>query len=579
MAEPGAEPTLRGYLHVLRRGRWWVAAFSLLGLAVSLALSLTATRQYSATAQLLVLSTASVTPSTGPGQSVITNTDVQTELQLVTSAQVQRQVAEKLGNVPGVAASEVGQTNVIAVTAVSPSPAKAALIANTYAEAFVSWSTMMAVNNLSAAEGQLNAQIKAIGKEMGQLRSGDSAQATALSNQQAVLKGQLAQLQVAGATASTGLELVTPATAPTAPSSPKPTQNALLGLVAGLALGVGAAFLRDSLDDTLTTGEAVERVIGAPVLATVPMIASLRKKDAKPVVITVSEPTSQSAEAYRSLRTSLQFAQQDRPLRSILVTSSSPGEGKTATVVNLGTVFTQAGMQVVIVSCDLRRPGLSQFFTPAGHADLSAVLGGSQPLQQAVTPVPDVEGLWTVGTHEAAANPTELLSSQRMRSVVGELAQRFDIVLIDSPPVLPVADATILSRYVDAVLLVVAAGQTRRAELRRTRAKLGQASAPVMGAVLNKATAQDGYGYYGGYQPYTMEPDAAPGGARGAQGARGARYRQNGYRLPSGQRTVRALTRHQERGDTHDAGASGLRRDRAGGRAADDRPAAQADGA
>ena len=369
MAEPGVEPTLRGYLHVLRRGRWWIAAFSLLGLAVSLTLSLTSTKQYSATAQLLVQSAANVSLSTDSSQSLITMADVQTELQLVTSAQVQQAVVKKLGSAPGVSASQVGQTDVIAVTAVSTQPADAALIANTYARAFVAWSTATASANLSAAENQLNAQIKAITKEIGQLPGKDVAQAAALSNQQAVLKGQLAQLQVAGATASTGLEMVTPATAPRSPSSPKPAEDGLLGLIAGLAIGTAAAFLRDTLDDTLSSGDAVERVIDAPVLATVPMVSSWRKK-IKPVVISVSEPTSQPAEAYRSLRTSLQFVRQDRPLRTILVTSPSAGDGKTATVVNLGAVFAQAGSRVVLVSCDLRRPGLSQFFAPSGHAEL-----------------------------------------------------------------------------------------------------------------------------------------------------------------------------------------------------------------
>ena len=503
MAEPGVEPTLRGYLHVLRRGRWWIAAFSLLGLAVSLTLSLTSTKQYSATAQLLVQSVANVSLSTDSSQSLITMADVQTELQLVTSAQVQQAVVKKLGSAPGVSASQVGQTDVIAVTAVSTQPADAALIANTYARAFVAWSTATASANLSAAENQLNAQIKAITKEIGQLPGKDVAQAAALSNQQAVLKGQLAQLQVAGATASTGLEMVTPATAPGSPSSPKPAEDGLLGLIAGLAIGTAAAFLRDTLDDTLSSGDAVERVIDAPVLATVPMVSSWRKK-IKPVVISVSEPTSQPAEAYRSLRTSLQFVRQDRPLRTILVTSPSAGDGKTATVVNLGAVFAQAGSRVVLVSCDLRRPGLSQFFAPSGHAELSSVLAGDARLDEAVTPVPDVQGLWTLGTRGILGNPTELLSSQQMRSVLTELAQGFDIVLIDSPPVLPVADAMILSGYADGVLLVVATGQTRRAELRRTREKLSQAGAAVVGAVLNKASEQDEYGYYGGYQPYVL---------------------------------------------------------------------------
>jgi polysaccharide biosynthesis transport protein len=536
MAEPGVEPTIRGYLRVMRRGRRWVAAFSLLGLGAGLVLSLTSTKQYSATAQLLVQSTANVNLSTDSNQTLITTADVQTELQLVTSAPVQQAVAKKLGRTPGVAATQVGQTDVLAVTAVSPSPASAALVANTYAKAFVAWSTATASSNLSAAENQLNAQIKAISKEIGRLPGKDTAQAGALSNQQAVLKGQLAQLQVTGATASTGLELVTPATVPSSPSSPKPVQDALLGLIAGLALGIAGAFLRDSLDDTLTSGESVERVIDAPVLATVPTVASWRKKAGPPIIVT-SDPTSQPAEAYRSLRTSLQFVRQDRPLRTILVTSPNAGDGKTATVANLGAVFAQAGARVVLVSCDLRRPGLSQFFAPHEDAELSSVLTGELPLEQAVTPVPDVDGLWTLGTGRIVGNPTELLSGQRMRSVVAELAQRFDVVLIDSPPVLPVSDAMILSGYADGVVLVVATGQTRLAELRRTKEKLARAGAPVVGAVLNKATAQDEYGYYGRYQPYVPLKGAFFDGAAARRGRenRNGREKQNGFPLPSGQ--------------------------------------------
>ena len=266
-------------------------------------------------------------------------------------------------------------------------------------------------------------------------------------------------------------------------------------------------------------------------LATVPMVASWRR-NANPAAISVSEPTSQPAEAYRSLRTSLQFVRSDGTVRTILVTSPSAGDGKTATVVNLGAVFAQAGARVVLVSCDLRRPGLGQFFAPAGHAELSSVLSGEQPLDRALSPVPSVDGLWTLGSREVAANPTELLGGDRMRSLVDDLGKRFDIVLIDSPPVLPVADALILSGYADAVLLVVAAGSTRRGELRRAAEKLAQASAPVVGAVLNKATAQDGYGYYGGYQPYVPMRGGSSDDARTTHNGHG---KQNGSSLASGQ--------------------------------------------
>jgi capsular exopolysaccharide synthesis family protein len=508
MAEPGSEPTLRGYLHVVRTGRWWVVGFALLGLGLSVALSLTAAKKYTATAQLLVQSVGSVNLTTGAGANDLTSADVETELQLVTSAQVQSQVRAKLGSAPGVSATEVAETNVIEVTAVSSSPVRAAKIANTYAKAFVSWSTATTISNLAAAESQLSSQINGLGKEIRKLPGGSSAQAAALSNQQAVLKGQLAQLQVAGATASSGLELVTPAEVPASPSSPKPIEDALLGLLAGLALGLGAAFLRDSLDDTLTSGEAVELISGAPVLATVPMVASWRKKTGR-AVVAASDPTSRPAEAYRSLRTSLQFARQDRPLRTLLVTSPSAGDGKTSTVVNLGSVFAQAGARTVLVSCDLRRPGFGQFFPPDARAELASVLTGRQSLESALAPVAGAEGLWMLGTRSVAANPTELLGGGRMRSIVAELAERFDIVLIDSPPVLPVADALILSGYADAVLVVAVAGQTRRAELRRTTEKLAQAGAPVVGIVLNKAGPQGDYGYYGGYQPIVLPHKAS----------------------------------------------------------------------
>ena len=144
-----------------------------------------------------------------------------------------------------------------------------------------------------------------------------------------------------------------------------------------------------------------------------------------------------------------------------------------------------------------------------------------------------MNGLWALGTQEVVKNPTELLGEQRMRSLVDELAGRFDIVLIDSPPVLPVADALILSSYADAVLLVVSAGHTRKAELRHAAEKLGHASAPVVGAVLNKAMARDGYGYYGNYQAYVV-PSAGASGHRLPRAAQNGAGQQDGLPLPSG---------------------------------------------
>src|ERR1700753_946084 len=169
MAESGVEPNLRTYLAVLRRRKWWVATIAILGLAVSLAFSLTGQKQYSATAQLLVQSVGSTLALNAPAQPPVTPTDVQTELQLVTSAQVQKAVRKELGSVPPVSAAEVGQTNLTAVPATDASPARAAAIANAYARAFVASNTASSISNVTAAEDQLTSQIHSIGREITRL--------------------------------------------------------------------------------------------------------------------------------------------------------------------------------------------------------------------------------------------------------------------------------------------------------------------------------------------------------------------------------------------------------------------------
>jgi uncharacterized protein involved in exopolysaccharide biosynthesis len=312
MAEVGNGATLRTYFVVLRRRKWWVISLAMLGLAASLALSFQQAKQYSATAQLLVQSSGQDVSLYGSPQEV-TTTDVQTDLQLATSAPVVALVRSKLGSAPAISTSEVAQTNVIALTAVSSTPARAALIANSYASAFVKQTQTTAIKNLTAASTTLRQQINALGKQIRSLQNQASAatQVSALANQQAVLKEEVAQLQVNGATATSGVEFVTPASVPSSPSSPKPAQDALLGLAAGLILGLGAAFLRDSLDDTLTSKEAAERSSGAPAIAMIPMVNSWRKRD-RAVIASSAEPTSPAAEAYRSLRTSLQFIRQAR---------------------------------------------------------------------------------------------------------------------------------------------------------------------------------------------------------------------------------------------------------------------------
>jgi succinoglycan biosynthesis transport protein ExoP len=514
MTQFGTEPTFHTYLQVLRQRRWWIVSITLLGLAASLALSLTAHKQYSATAQLLVQSSFGASDIGAVQQQPVTQTDVETELQLVTSAPVQQAVRRQLGSTPAVSASEVGQTDVIAVTATSRVPAQASVIANLYATAFVQYGQSVATRSLATAEAELRSQIASLGNQLKTFK-GDytSPEASALLNQEAVLKEQLAQMQVTGSVETSPVVLVTPAQTPSSPSSPQPVQDGVLGLAAGLLLGLGGAFLRDSLDDRLTSKEAAELAAGAPVLAATPLVTSWRRQK-QPLVVAVTDPTSAAAESYRSLRTSLQFARQGQQLRSLVVTSPGVAEGKTSVLANLGVVFAQAGERVVLVSCDLRRPRIGEFFGLSEQVGLTCALLGQRTLTEAVLPVPGFDRLSLLPAGPVPSNPAEMLNSAHAADIFAQLRAHFDLVLIDSPPILPVTDAAILSRYADATLMLAAAGQTRQADLHRAAERLDQAGATILGVVLNKVTRQHGryYGYAYGYKAYSTKVPPVPRG-------------------------------------------------------------------
>jgi capsular exopolysaccharide synthesis family protein len=484
-------PTFGTYLAVLRRRKWWVIAATLLGLAASLGYSLTQPKTYSASAQLLDQS-AGVT--TGGSQQQITPTEVLTELQLVTSAPVKSAVVRKLGSAPSVSVAQVGATNVIAVTATAASPRRAAAVANAYATAFVNYNHAVTFSNLAAAEAQLSQQITSVDSQVTALGSSpaNAADVAALLSQEAALKEQLAQLQVAGAT-SGGIEVVTPATPPSSPSSPQPALNAVVGLVLGLLFGIGLAFLVENLDDTVYSKDEVERLaVGTQVLALVPSVGSWRSKD-KGYVVTMAEPNSMAGEAYRALRTSLQFAALETKARVILVTSPSEAEGKSTTVANLGVVLANAGEKVAIVSCDLRRPRIGQFFGLDERAGLTTVLLGRCPLDAALQGVPGVDGLSFLPAGARPSDPTAVLGSDRLAGLLEELRGTFDVVLVDSPPVLLFTDAVILAQAVDVTFLVVKAGHTQGKDLRRATEARSLVHAAILGVALNEAAPTTGY--------------------------------------------------------------------------------------
>jgi capsular exopolysaccharide synthesis family protein len=496
--ESGAGPTLRSYTRLVRRRKWWIGGLTLLGLATGIGLPLTQARQYTATAQILVQGATGPTALAQAPQQV-TPTQVQTMLQLVTSASVQQAVRRKLGSAPPIQATEVAQTNIIAITAVAAGPGAAARIANAYADKFVETQESTAIQSAASSETAIRREIAADAGEITKLRTQGrpAAQVNIVVNQQAVLQLQLNQLELNSASQTSPLAVVTPAAAPLSPSSPKPVQDALLGFVAGLILGLAVAFLRESLDDAVSAKEMVEHITNAPMLAAVPMVTSWRKRD-RPLVVSLARPSSPATEAFRSLRTSLQFARAEHELRTILVTSPAASEGKTSTLANLGAVFAQAGQNVLMVSCDLRKPRLGQFFGIDESAGLTTAILGEDSVENLICRAPGTENLWLLPSGPTPPNPAELLNGVRSQQIFAELRGRFDLILVDSPPILPVTDAAVLAKDADATLLVVAAFRTKSGDLLRASEKLAQVNARVVGVVLNEATRQAA-GYYSAY--------------------------------------------------------------------------------
>jgi capsular exopolysaccharide synthesis family protein len=238
-----------------------------------------------------------------------------------------------------------------------------------------------------------------------------------------------------------------------------------------------------------------------------------------PLLISATNPASPAAEAYRTLRASLQFVSADSSLQVLQFTSPSATEGKTTTVANLGVALSTAGIRVCVCCCDLRRPRLHEFFDVPDDIGVVSVLRGEVPLSKAIRRVPGFDRLWILPAGDSSDTPAEILSSKRMVDLMKAVRLQFDMVLIDSPPVLPVADSLILSRLVDASFLVATVGKTTRRGLRRSVELLRGVDAPLIGTILNGIRGEAGYGYGDGYYAYyastprQKDRDRVPAGA------------------------------------------------------------------
>ncbi|MDH3017406.1 polysaccharide biosynthesis tyrosine autokinase [Gordonia alkanivorans] len=286
--------------------------------------------------------------------------------------------------------------------------------------------------------------------------------------------------------------VVSPAVAADKPVSPRTSRNTMLAILLGLVLGILIAAFRERFDTRLRSGDEVQQSVPSPVLAEIPTESSL----ATSPVIDFAVGSSRAAEGYRRLRTNLAFVSVDQPPRCILVTSPGPGEGKTTTSINLAAALAEDGNRVILVDADLRRPSIAGRLGLTGSVGLTNFLRGDGVISDFIQNGP-VDGLDVLVAGTLPPNPAELVGSERAKEGVEDLKANYDFVVIDTPPILPVADAAILAQYTDGALMVVRAARTRAQDLSAAFDSLVAALSTPLGIVLNSVSVNDSrYVYY-----------------------------------------------------------------------------------
>ena len=419
-----------------------------------------------------------------------------------------------------VRAEPVPDTQLLRLSVEDADPAWAALMANTIAGVFTArlqaLQTRQYTEVLAGMQEQLDKLSALLVQTQTAIDAGNAAIA-ADAAQLARLERLLAEyhsdhnglqqdykaLSLTVAQSTNNVNVVEAARAPTAPVSPNVLLNAAMAALAGLLAGAGAAFLLEYLDDTIRIPEDMGDMAGVSTMGTIGQLTNGDK------LVMVTRPRSPTSEAYRVLATNIRFASLDHPLHTLLVTSPGPGEGKSTTTANLAVTMAETGLRVVAMDADLRKPHLHKIFGLHSHTGLtSSLLDGktAEQLQHS-----GVDGLQVLASGALPANPTWITGSERMRHILEELAEVADLVVIDSPPALLLAETAVLARAVDAVLLVARSGETRRQDLKNAAKSLRQVGANPIGVVLNAVPAgRDGYYHY--YHYYT--PDSQKAGTR-----------------------------------------------------------------
>ena len=498
--DPATGSSLRDALQVPRRRLGIILLCAVLAPAAALVVSLLQEKQYAASASLLFRNPEldqKLFGSTGLQTSTDPTREGQTNVTLVSLDVVADRSARRLGGIRADAVADKievapeGQSDVVSITATDPNPELAAKLANTFARQYIAFRREADRSKVSEAGSLVKRQLDALPTSERAGRRGAS------------LRNQSEQLDLLSALQTGNAELVQPAEVPSSPSSPKTARNTLLGALLGLLLGFALAVLLERLDRRVRDPHEVEEIFGRPILGGVPESRALSRSTDDPTRLPAME-----AEAFRLLRASLRYFNLSQEIRSLVITSAAPGDGKSTVAWNLAAAAAAAGDRVLLIEADLRHPTL------AARYDLPAQMGLSQALATSNGSDGAAPARVAVAAHGASnsasnttmdvlpagplpPNPSDLVESERMRSLITQAERGYDLVVIDTPPTSIVSDAIPLVRQVSGVLVVTRLGRTTRDAAAHLNRQLRNLDAPTLGVVVNGVGKQSSY--YGGY--------------------------------------------------------------------------------
>lgn len=528
---------IKQYIAIIQRWLWAIIAGSLLVGIVTYLVNINTPPTYRATTRLLI----DQAPGSGTNdyaQVLFEQRLATTYVQIIESYPVFEETIQQL-SLPFTANQLAGRvtvstpedTQIIIISVVDTEPGRAAQIADTIGQVFTTQNQERQTARYAASivvweerKDEIQAELQDLEQRINALGTAESPEAAAelsvleTNRREAQIRytdafNNLEQLRVEEAKSSDNLLVFEPAQIPALPFAPRVLTNTLLGFVVGGLVALGIVFLIEYLDDTV---KSPEQVLEATSLSTLGAIASIKIADSASRLVTFNNPRAPVSEAYRVLRTNLGFAAIDGELRSILVTSPSPSEGKSTTSANLAVVMSQTGKRVIIVDSDLRRPTQHKIFGVSNNQGLTtALLDTETPLENHIQES-TVPNLRVLTSGPIPPNPAELLNSHRMEFVLNELEKVADFVIFDTPPAMTVADASILAAQVDGSVLVTEAGHTRRQALGQAAETLQKSGGHLLGIVLNQIRpTRSGYYNYYYYRYYNYDYSSKPVPKRG----------------------------------------------------------------